>query len=58
MNVRGWPSVTISRGEIVAKDGEVSTLAGRGLFLLEDRIPGAKTERFAGRLEPRKNPLQ
>jgi dihydropyrimidinase len=53
MSVRGWPVLTLSRGEIVAEDGDVTTLAGRGLFLLEDRIPGRRAERFAGRLESR-----
>jgi dihydropyrimidinase len=33
MQVRGWPIVTISRGEIVYADGEVHSTAGRGRFL-------------------------
>ncbi len=37
MSVRGWPVVTISRGEIVYADGEVSSAAGRGRFLRCER---------------------
>jgi dihydropyrimidinase len=33
MQVRGWPVVTISRGEVLCKDGEVTSEAGRGNFL-------------------------
>jgi dihydropyrimidinase len=33
MQVRGWPIMTISRGEIVYADGEVTSTAGRGRFL-------------------------
>lgn len=33
MTVTGWPIVTISRGEIVWRDGEVLARAGRGAFL-------------------------
>jgi dihydropyrimidinase len=35
--VRGWPVMTISRGEIVYADGEVRSTAGRGRFLPCDR---------------------
>jgi dihydropyrimidinase len=31
--VRGWPIMTISRGEILCADGEVTSRAGRGRFL-------------------------
>ena len=31
--VRGWPVMTISRGEVIYQDGEVTSNAGRGLFL-------------------------
>jgi dihydropyrimidinase len=31
--VRGWPIMTISRGEILCADGEVTSRAGRGKFL-------------------------
>jgi dihydropyrimidinase len=31
--VRGWPIMTISRGEILYADGEVTSRAGRGKFL-------------------------
>jgi dihydropyrimidinase len=33
INVQGWPICTISRGEIIAKDGEFCGKAGRGKFL-------------------------
>jgi dihydropyrimidinase len=31
--VTGWPVITISRGEVVWRDGEVRGGAGRGQFL-------------------------
>ena len=37
MSVRGWPVMTISRGEIVYADGEVRSTAGRGRFLRCER---------------------
>jgi dihydropyrimidinase len=37
MQVRGWPVVTISRGEVVYEDGVVSSSPGRGRFLRCDR---------------------
>jgi len=37
MQVRGWPVITISRGEIVCADGQVSSTAGRGRFLRCER---------------------
>ena len=33
MVVRGWPIITLSRGEIVWRDGEVRGVPGRGRFL-------------------------
>jgi dihydropyrimidinase len=33
VRVRGWPIVTVSRGEIIYADGEVRSVAGRGRFL-------------------------
>ena len=33
MTVRGWPVMTISRGDIVWNDGDVSSDAGRGRFI-------------------------
>ncbi|MEA2782790.1 MAG: dihydropyrimidinase [Rhodospirillaceae bacterium] len=33
MQVRGWPVITISRGEVVWRDGEVLGQPGRGRFL-------------------------
>jgi dihydropyrimidinase len=35
--VRGWPVVTISRGEVLCADGQVTSNAGRGQFLRCDR---------------------
>ncbi|HTV95873.1 MAG TPA: dihydropyrimidinase [Steroidobacteraceae bacterium] len=37
MQVRGWPMMTISRGEVVCADGVVSSSAGRGRFLRCER---------------------
>lgn len=37
MRVRGWPVVTISRGEILCADGQVTSTAGRGRFLRCER---------------------
>jgi dihydropyrimidinase len=45
MQVRGWPITTISRGEILYADGEVTSAAGRGRFLRCERP-------FAPRHEP------
>jgi dihydropyrimidinase len=33
VQVKGWPLVTISRGEILVADGEVTSTAGRGRFV-------------------------
>ncbi|MGE5359037.1 MAG: dihydropyrimidinase [Bacteroidales bacterium] len=33
MRVRGWPVVTISRGEVIQRDGAVTAEAGRGRFI-------------------------
>jgi dihydropyrimidinase len=35
--VRGWPVMTISRGEVLYIDGQVTSTAGRGRFLRCDR---------------------
>jgi dihydropyrimidinase len=37
MQVRGWPVMTISRGEILCEDGKVTSSAGRGRFLRCER---------------------
>jgi dihydropyrimidinase len=37
MQVRGWPVVTVSRGDVVCADGQVSSDAGRGRFLRCER---------------------
>lgn len=44
MQVRGWPVVTISRGEVVYADGVVSSSAGRGRFLRCERPFAPKRE--------------
>ena len=38
LSIRGWPTTTISRGEVVMRNGEVFGREGRGRFL--DRRPG------------------
>lgn len=38
MQVEGWPVITMSRGEVVCADGEVTAERGRGRFLPCDRI--------------------
>ena len=37
MEVHGWPVMTISRGEVLYADGEVTSTAGRGRFLRCER---------------------
>ena len=39
MHVRGWPVVTIARGEVVVSDGELRAEPGRGRFVRRER-PG------------------
>jgi dihydropyrimidinase len=39
MHVRGWPAVTISRGEVVVSDGELVAEPGRGQFVRREQ-PG------------------
>jgi dihydropyrimidinase len=41
MRVRGWPVMTLSRGEVVWDDGEVLGAAGRGKFLPRERFVAA-----------------
>jgi dihydropyrimidinase len=33
MVVKGWPEITISRGEVVWRDGRLLGRAGRGAFI-------------------------
>jgi dihydropyrimidinase len=35
--IRGWPVMTISRGELVWNDGEVLSVPGRGQFIPRQR---------------------
>jgi dihydropyrimidinase len=51
MQVTGWPVVTISRGEVLCADGEVTSKAGRGKFLRCER-PLARKPGFAPVLGP------
>jgi len=39
MRVRGWPVVTISRGEVVVEDGKLVAEPGRGAFLRCESLP-------------------
>lgn len=39
--VKGWPTVTLSRGEIAARDGDVLAQPGRGRFLARPPYPAA-----------------
>jgi dihydropyrimidinase len=39
IEIKGWPVCTISRGEVIVRDGKFSAAAGRGKFLT--RGPGA-----------------
>lgn len=41
MEIRGWPVVTLSRGEIVWMDGQVRGDAGRGRFVPRSTAPSA-----------------
>ncbi|BBK31833.1 dihydropyrimidinase [Stella humosa] len=43
LTVKGWPVITISRGEVVAEDGKVTEERGRGQFLRCDRSPLARS---------------
>ena len=36
MEMHGWPRITISRGEIIARDGEMVSEPGRGRYLRRD----------------------
>jgi len=47
--VTGWPVVTISRGQVVWQDGEVSARPGRGLFLPRERFSLASPAELAHR---------
>jgi dihydropyrimidinase len=40
--VKGWPVITISRGEVVAENGKVVETRGRGKFLPCERSALAK----------------
>ena len=47
ISVTGWPIVTLSRGEVVYRDGRVTALPGRGAFLpCGTPGPAAKADRY------------
>jgi dihydropyrimidinase len=53
MQVRGWPVMTISRGEIVCVDGQPASTAGRGRFLHRERpFPANRASLARGLLFP------
>ena len=39
MTLKGWPIITLSRGEAIWRDGKVNAKAGRGQFLRSERHP-------------------
>lgn len=49
--LKGWPITTISRGEVVSSEMEVTTDAGRGQFLLETRVRSSDSKQFKSRLD-------
>ena len=51
LRIRGWPVQTISRGEVVVRDGEVLAREGRGVFLA--RSPGRVLNRAFNLKVPR-----
>jgi dihydropyrimidinase len=42
ISVKGWPVCTISRGEVIARDGEFCGKQGRGKFLTREKIRGKR----------------
>ncbi len=48
MVVKGWPTITISRGEVVCADGKIRGESGRGRFLRCDRPQPARPPGDAG----------
>jgi dihydropyrimidinase len=47
--VRGWPTATISRGEVIAKDRKVTAEPGRGQFIARARFNPRWRDRSSGR---------
>ena len=46
--IKGWPVTTISRGEVICRNGEPSAKAGRGRFLHCDKpVPAQPLGRVA-----------
>jgi len=54
--VNGWPVLTISRGEVVCRDGDVTTDRGRGRFLPCD-LPQISGRANQPKSDPNKFPL-
>ena len=53
MKVRGWPVVTISRGEVICENGEVKAEKGRGVFLPCDKpTPAVPKGRLVTQFDP------
>ena len=53
MHIKGWPVITISRGEVVCEHGEVKAAKGRGRFLRCDRpAPARPMGRYVGGFDP------
>ena len=42
MEIEGWPVLTLSRGEVICRDGEVLATPGRGVFLPCEKSPLAR----------------
>ena len=42
MEIEGWPVLTLSRGEVICRDGEVLGTPGRGVFLPCEKSPLAR----------------
>ena len=51
MAVTGWPIMTLSRGEVICRDGQPQALAGRGIFL-PCGTPRARDQALRFRLKP------
>lgn len=50
IKVTGWPVLTVSRGEVVFRDGELVARPGRGRFLACDKPVAARAQ--SGRAQP------
>jgi dihydropyrimidinase len=48
IHVKGWPVLTLSRGEVVARESDMLARPGRGIFLPCDPPGPATLRAFAG----------